>query len=183
MNIEYVGRHVALDDRVRAHAEERLGRVVRFLTEPIEIQVVLESEKNRQIAEIHVTHLSGDFHARAEGADLLESVGLAVDHLELQAKRDRKRAVDRRRRAGRAAAVRRHWPVEVLARESVRRGQVPRIVKSSRFEIKPMTLDEAALQLEGSRNEFVVFRDAESDRVSVLYKRRDEDYGLIAPES
>ncbi len=57
-----------------------------------------------------------------------------------------------------------------------------RVIKSSLLQIKPMTIEEAALQLEGSKNDFVVFRDAVNDRVSVLYKRRDDNYGLIAPE-
>ncbi|MGB6995373.1 MAG: sigma 54 modulation/S30EA ribosomal C-terminal domain-containing protein, partial [Thermoanaerobaculia bacterium] len=65
---------------------------------------------------------------------------------------------------------------------SVGEGRSPRIVKSSVLSIKPMSIDEAALQLEDSKNDFVVFRDAASDQVSVLYKRRDQNYGLISPE-
>lgn len=182
MNIDYVGRHVDLDDRIRTHTEQRLGKVLRFLFEPIEVRVALETEKSRQIAEIHLSHRHGALHAREENNDVLEAIDLAVEHLGRQAQRSRKRAVDRRRRAGRDTSTGQHWPVEVLARESVRRGETPRIVKSSRFEIKPMTLDEAALQLDTSRNDFVVFLDAESEKVSVLYKRRDQNYGLIAPE-
>jgi putative sigma-54 modulation protein len=71
--------------------------------------------------------------------------------------------------------------MEVLERESVGGGTPPRIIKSSRLEIKPMSLDEAALQLDASKNDFLVFRDAASDRVSVLYKRKDSNYGLIVP--
>ena len=182
MNIDYVGRHVDLDDRIRTHTEQKLGKVLRFLFEPIDVRVTLDSEKSRQIAEIHLSHRHGALHAREENSDVFDAIDLAVEHLGRQAQRSRQRAVDRRRRAGRETTGAREWPVEVLDRESVRRGTPPRIVKSSRFEIKPMTLDEAALQLDTSRNDFVVFLDAESGRVSVLYKRRDENYGLIAPE-
>jgi putative sigma-54 modulation protein len=100
----------------------------------------------------------------------------------VQARRSRERAVDRRRRAGREAALERHWPLEVLARESLSAGEQPRIVKTTRLEIEPMSIDRAAERLDRSRNEFVVFLDTASDRVSVLYKRKDDDYGLIAPE-
>jgi putative sigma-54 modulation protein len=72
--------------------------------------------------------------------------------------------------------------MEVHERDSVGSGSKPRIVKSTLLTIKPMTVDEAALQLEGSKNDFVVFRDSASERVAVLYKRRDQNYGLIAPE-
>lgn len=182
MNIEYVGRHVGLDDRIRSRTEEKLARVAKFLAEPIEVHVALDSEKHRQIAEIRIKHRRGSLHAREENNDLLDAIDLAGDHLERQAKRARKRAVDRRRRAGRHATVEWSWPVDVLSRDSVQKGENPRIVKSSRFEIKPMTLDEAALQLEDSRNEFVVFLDAETEKINVLYKRRDDHYGLIEPE-
>jgi putative sigma-54 modulation protein len=183
MNIEYVGRHVELDDRIRTRTEEKLARVTKFLSEPIDVHVALDVERHRQIAEIRVKHRRGSLHAREENNDLLEAIDLAGDHLERQAKRQRKRAVDRRRRAGRNVSEEHHWPVDVLTRESLKRGQTPQIVKSSRFEIKPMSLDEAALQLEDSTNEFVVFLNADTERVCVLYKRRDEHYGLIEPEA
>jgi putative sigma-54 modulation protein len=56
------------------------------------------------------------------------------------------------------------------------------VIRSSRLQIKPMSIEEAALELDGGKNDFVVFRDAASDRVSVLYKRKDNNYGLIAPD-
>jgi len=69
-----------------------------------------------------------------------------------------------------------------VERESVGSGQQPRIIKTSLLQIKPMSIEEAALRIDDSKNEFIVFRDAETDRVSVLYKRKDDHYGLIAPE-
>jgi putative sigma-54 modulation protein len=182
MKIDFVGRHLNVDERIRTHTEEKIGKILKFLWEPIEVHVTLDTERHRQIAEFHVSHRRGTLHAREENAEMLDAVDLAIGHLERQARRFRKKTMDRRLRARRSARVERHWPVEVLQRESVGSAEGPRIVKSSRFEIKPMTLEEAALHLESSRNEFVVFLDAENDKVSVLYKRRDDDYGLIAPE-
>jgi putative sigma-54 modulation protein len=180
MNIEFVGRHVVLDDRIRKRAEEKLGRVVKFLREPIDVHVTLETEKFRQIAELRIVDRNGQFHSREENHDLLEAIEIAVDNVEKQAKKARGRTVDKRRRAGRTTPS--TWPVATLERQSVGQGAPPRIVKTSMLQIKPMTLDEAALALEGSRGEFVVFRDAETDRVSVLFRRQDNNYGLIAPE-
>jgi len=71
--------------------------------------------------------------------------------------------------------------VEVLESNSVR-GGAPRIIESTHMSIKPMTIEEAALRLEDSELAFVVFRDSTSDRVNVLYRRKDQNYGLIAPE-
>jgi putative sigma-54 modulation protein len=182
MNIDFTGRHVDLDDRIRSHAEERLGKVVKHLAEPLEVHVRLENEKFRKIAEIQISHRRGALRSREESTDLAEAITLAADRLERQAKRSRGRVIDRRRRAGRQNGGSREWPVEVLEGGSVGRGATPRVIRESRLEIKPMTLDEAALQLEGSKNEFVVFVDADSQRVHVLYRRRDNHYGLIAPE-
>lgn len=182
MNIEFVGRHVELSDRIRTFAEERLARAGRFLVEPVEVQVTLENEKNWKVAELHVSHRHGALHAREENHDLFEAVQIATVAIEKQARRARKRSVDRRRRASRIAVEQRHWPLEVLERESVGAGGPPRVVRSSRIEIKPMTIEEAAIALASSRRGFVVYRDAETEQLNVLYRRKDENYGLISPE-
>ena len=88
--------------------------------------------------------------------------------------------MDKRRKADRNNGN--QWPVDVLEKASLSGGTEPRIIKSSVLSIKPMSLDEAALRLEGSQNDFLVFRDANNDQVSVLYKRKDSNYGLISPE-
>ena len=111
---------------------------------------------------------------------MYDAINLAVDKTEKQARRSRKKFRDKRRKADRSNGN--QWPVEVLERSSIGGGGSPRIIKSSVISIKPMSIDEAALQLEDSENDFVVFRDAGSDQVSVLYKRRDQNYGLISPE-
>ncbi len=180
-----MGKHIAFDDGLRQLVEEKLAKAVRFLHEPVEVRVVLEAaagDKHLSAAELHVAHRTGRLHARAEGPELRENVVAAVASLESQAMRTQKRIVDRRRRAGRNASKERHWPVDVLARESFHQGGRPRVVKSTRIEILPMTIDAAAVRLDASNHEFVVFFDPERERVSVLYRRRDGDYGLIAPE-
>lgn len=185
MRIEFVGRNVTVDETLREMAAERLAPVVRLLDNPIEVQVEVEASsgaKRRCAVDIHLRHRAGLLTARSEGVELEPTLVEAAAGIESQARRARKRVVDRRRRAGREAAERRHWPVDVLSRESLRGGERPRVLRSSRLEIESLTLEEAARKLEGSRSEFVVFVDRDSDRVSVLYKRRDEDYGLIAPE-
>jgi putative sigma-54 modulation protein len=182
MNIEYVGRHVELNDRIREFAEEKLAKVLRFLDEPVEIHLALEREKHRHLADLHISHRFGVLKAREEHDDLFDALHQAVDTMAKQARRERKKLIDRRRRSGRAETGN-QWPVDVVDRASLGSAEGPRIVKSSALSIKPMSLDEAALQLEGSSNDFIVFRDASSRKISVLYKRRDANYGLISPET
>ena len=182
MNIDYVGRNVEIDDRLRGYTERKLEKVTKFLQDPVEIRVTLETEKHRNIADLHISHKHGVLQATEETADLYESVNQALEKVEKQARRSKNRAIDRRRRADRETTNGQRWPLEVLARESLAAGSSPRIIKTTHLPIKPMSIEEAALWLEQGKNDFVVFRDAGNERVSVLYKRKDNNYGLIAPE-
>jgi ribosome hibernation promoting factor len=180
MNIEYIGRNFHLDERVRAHAAEKLEKLTKFLDEPIEGRVTLEIEKHRHRAEVHVTHRQGALTATEEtDGTMFDAINLATEKIEQQARRAHKKLVDKRRRGDRNGY---RWPVEILDRASVAGGGQPRVIHSTHLQIKPMTIEEAALQLEEAETELVVFRDSASDRLSVLYKRKDDHYGLIAPE-
>jgi putative sigma-54 modulation protein len=184
MKIEYLARNYAADDAVRRHCEEKLKKVLKFLEEPVDAHVTLEVVKHRFVADVQVAHRWGTLQAREEADQMLEAVALAAEKVVTQAERARKKFKDRRRRQQRAESNGHDWPLDVIAKGSLAHGAEVRrvVVKSSRLPIKPMTIEEAALQLEGSKHEFVVFRDSDTERVSVLYKRRDENYGLIAPE-
>jgi putative sigma-54 modulation protein len=112
MNIEYVGRNVAIDDALRRFSEEKLAKVVKFLEEPVEVRLTLDLERHRHIADLHVTHRHGVLQATEETAvDWRDSINAAVDKVGKQARRGRKKASDKRRRrppmasAGLAAAT------------------------------------------------------------------------------
>lgn len=180
MKIEYVARNYSPDDQVRRYTEDKLKKLLKFLEEPIEVYATLELEKHSAIADLQVSHRHGSLQARESAGQMLDAVNLAVDKLETQAGRARKKHRDKRLRARRGGNG--HWPLDVIEKQSLGGGGVRRVIKSSKLPIKPMTIEEAALLLEGSEHEFVVFRDSETERVSVLYKRRDQNYGLIAPE-
>jgi putative sigma-54 modulation protein len=180
MQIEYTCRNVHLDDRLRAFIEQKLQKVMKFVVEPIEVKVVLDIEKHRHIADLHISHRLGVAKAAEEtDSSLLDAVNLAVDKAEKQVRRSRKKLVDKRRRADRTNGHR--WPMEVLERASVGGGATPRVVETIYVEIKPMTIEEAAIELETAEHGFVVYRDAETDRLNVLFKRKDQNYGLMAP--
>jgi putative sigma-54 modulation protein len=182
MNFEFVGRHLQVEDRTRALAAEKLERLQKFLAEPIDAHIVLEANKFRHLAEIQLRCGGHEFVAKEEAIDLHDALAMAAEKIVEQAKRAHKRDLDRLRRQNRSRASATQWPVDVLTRESVRQGESPIVVRSSHLEIVAMTINEAALRLESSRNEFVVFRDSENERVSVIYRRNDDDYGLIVPE-
>ena len=181
MNIEFVARNLDIDDSTRSYAEDKLRKLEKFLEAPLEIRVTLEVEKHRSIADLHVAHRFGVLQAREETESMLDSIHMAAEKLERQARRARKKFLDRRRKADRQNG-RHNWPMEVLSGDSFEPGSQRRVIKASIIQIKPMAIEEAALSLERSHHEFIVFRDSTSDRINVLYKRRDDNYGLIAPE-
>jgi len=178
MKTEIIGRNVQIDDRLRRSVERKLHKLEKFLDEPAEARVTLATERHRHVAELHIAHRLGVLQATEQSdGNLLDAILRVVATVEEQARRSHQKLVDKRRRRNNH-----RWPVEVLDQESVGAGSVPRVIETSHLPIKPMTIEEAALELEGSEHGFVVFRDATSDRLSVLYKRRDQNYGLIAPE-
>lgn len=179
MNIEYVGRNYSVDDQIREYAEDLLPKITKFLDEPVDVRVTLEVEKRRHVVDVHVAHKLGVLQSREESGDMYDALHAAMEKAEKQARRARKKLTDRKRKGSNNVP---DWPVDVVDRASLGGGDTPRIIRSSRLHIKPMSIEEAALQLDGSKNEFIVFRDAASNKVNVLYKRKDDNYGLIAPE-
>jgi putative sigma-54 modulation protein len=101
MKVDYVARGYAPDETVRRYTEDKLRKVAKFLEEPIEVHVTLDMEKHLAVAELHVTHRHGPFHVRETAEQMLDAVNLAVDKLETQVERNRKKHVDKRRRAQR----------------------------------------------------------------------------------
>lgn len=182
MTLEITGRHIEIPLREKARVEERLARLKRH-TGPIdEARLILKGEKHRVSAEAIISSGRKSWKAHEETSDIASSIAAVLDKIEAQAKKDRAR---RKARKGQPSARRpaREWEVEVLTREALTSPAGSRqIVRTARLLIKPMSAEEAALKLEDSRSEFIVYRDANSERVSVLYKRRDGDFGLIAPE-
>jgi len=183
MKIAVTGRHIQPDQRTKDYAYEKLAKLEPFVEDPVEVRVLLESEKNRQVAEVHVTHRFGSMVAREEAEIMLDAVNHAAEKIVKQARRSRKKFMDKRRRADRHLHEEIRWPVDVIEADSMSSSSGPSIIRSSHIPIKPMTIDEAALSLESSKHDFVVFRDSSSEEVSVLYKRKDKNYGLIVPGS
>ena len=173
-----IWQHFAMP--IKQLTEDKISKLVKFVEEPVEIHVILETEKRRQIAEFHVSHRHGVLQATEESEHMREAIQAGIDKLEKQARRARKKFMDKRRRGRRQDDN--HWPLDVLEAASVAGGLKPRVIKTTRLPIKPMTIDEAALELDGSKNDFFVFRDSGTDRVSVIYRRKDANYGLIAPD-
>jgi putative sigma-54 modulation protein len=168
------GRGVEVTDALRSYAEKRLGRLERQLPDS-QVELQLSAENNPSIKDSHVAEATirtkgPVLRARESSHDMRASIDQLVDKLERQVTRYREKR-GRRRRASRQAPD-----------EGIPMPEEPQIVRTKQFAVKPMTAEEAVLQLELVGHDFFVFRDADSDEVNIVYRRRQGGYGLIEPQ-
>ena len=177
MEFEYTGRHVDVTPAIRTHVEEHFQKLEHIFNDSAaRAHVIIEVEKNRQIGEILVHWRDHTLTATDTNADMYQALTRAIAKIEKQALKLKKKIIDRKQGAKSAAAVA-PQPEGVLEASPAR----PRIVAARRYSVKPMTAEEAAMQLSGESDQFLVFRDADTNRIGVIYKRKDGNFGLIEP--
>lgn len=181
MHVDYIARDdVELTDAVRGMAEKKLRKLEKYFNDILEVRLELAQERHLFSADAFIKGKDFDVKARAEAKELTTAIQETVKKLEIQARRSKTRLKDHKRGKP-AVSESAGWNIDVVASSSIGEGP-PEIIKTSRIPIKPMTIEEAALQLESSTNEFIVFRNAANDRINVLYRRNDSNLGLITPE-
>ena len=180
-----IGRNFEVTPDIRELIDKKLSRIVnKLFADVIDIRCVLQVEKYRNICEILIVGKEHDVKAVQESDDsMTDAINRSIDHLKRQAQKNRKKIRDHHRKDGNHAKVDRvtDWTVQVIDPKRIRL-TTKRIIKTNNLPIRPMSVEEAALRLDESKNEFIVFRDLDTDKVSVMYKRRDNNLGLIAPE-
>jgi putative sigma-54 modulation protein len=191
MRLELTGRHVTITPTLRRAVERRLARVARMLNDSIvSVQVVITREKTRHHVETTL-HARGErfLHGAATGRDLSTALGAAAEKLEHQAQKLKSRWTERKRqgisvaKAGSAAPrPERARGLFASAVVASRETEPVRIIRARRYEVKPMAVDEAALEVGAAAAAFVVFRNAATDSINVLFRRPDGNLGLIEPE-
>ena len=187
MTIEFTGRKIEITPALKAFSEQKLKKLSRVLDGIIEAHVILTVEKHRQSAEIIVHSPHATLTGSETTDDLYKSIGQVLAKLEKQAIKLKGRYFSGKKR-GKGKSIRGGSEVGEETPSMTRSAAAaadggPRVIRSRRYAVKPMSVDEALLQAQGSRDTFLVFRDARSQRVSVLYRRPDGHYGLIEPEA
>jgi putative sigma-54 modulation protein len=172
MQVMVTFRHVDPTDGLRQYAEEKVQRVHKFLRRPIEAHVILSVEKQRHIAEVQVTANHLNINATEETGDLYSAIDLAMNKIERQVKKHAARYKERKGANNAAVSA-------VLVPEKQRAGTV---IRTQRVAVKPMSVDEAVMQLKLLQNDFLLFKNAANETLNVIYRRKDGNYGLIEPE-
>ncbi len=176
MIFEYTGRHIDVTPALRTHAEEHFSRIDHlFHGKATKAHIILEVERGRHRAEIIVNWRNDVLTATTSLADMYQSLSQSIDKIEKQALKLKNKVIDKSHRATRASSI-------VQKNTEVKPAPVgAQIISATGYEVKPVTVEEAALLLEEQVESFLVFRNAENHGVSVIYKRTDGNYGLIEP--
>jgi putative sigma-54 modulation protein len=178
VRLQVKGKNVDVTDSLKDYALQKLGKLDKHLNEAARLELELHVERNpsisqNQVAEATIWTKGPVLRARESSTDMKASIDMLVEKLERQARRYREK---RRRGPGRGNNSHVEEGIPVVADE-----ERPVIVKTKQFAVKPMTPEEAVLQLELIGHDFFVFQNADTNDVNVVYRRRDGNYGLIEP--
>lgn len=185
MRLELTGRHVTISPGLRTLVDDKLARVLRQVNDSgISAAVIVTKEKFMKVVDVAL-HARGErfLHAVARAETWEVAVNAATEKLEQQARKMKGKWQQRKRRGTGPKA--RQAAVDTAASE-VTLPPAPRarrVIRNARYPVKPMTVDEAVIELDALDASFVVFRDASTETVHVLYRRKDGQYGLIEPDA
>ena len=180
MAILLTGRKADLTPALKTLAERKLAKLEPLLHDSPDAHVILTREKHRHLVEIVVHARVGTLTAKADGSEFEESLGRALDRLLAQARKHHEKiARGRKRRGARESRMRGDDRPEIGASGT----DGPIVVPMGRVPIKPMSVEEAILLLQGNADPFLVFRDSDNQRFCLLFRREDGRFGLIEAEA
>ena len=181
MELDITGRHVEITLPIRQLIHKRLQKIERLLNDSaVSGRVILTKEKYRHRTEILI-HARGDHRMRGlgEGNNWNISAREAANKVEEQAHKLKAKWTEGKRTLARRQAAR---PLDGEAQPAAAGAPRMRIIRARRYPVKPMSIDDAALRVDDGAETFFVFRNAETDAISILYRRKDGNLGLIEPD-
>lgn len=176
MRFEYTGRHIEVTPALRSHVEDHFDKIKHlFNGDSAKAHVIIEVERGRHRSEIIVNWRRDVLTATTTQQDMYRSLAQTISKIEKQVLKLKNKKVDKTHKATKVGEA------TSRAAEVPPAPATPRIMNARRYAVKPMSADEAAMQLDGEENQFLVFRNSDDQKVSVIYKRKDGNYGLIQP--
>jgi putative sigma-54 modulation protein len=179
MQISVTFRNTGSEDWFKDYIMDRLKKLQRYIDKPLEAHVVLSVEKFRNVAEVNLTAKGVSLNGKEEAKDMQLAVDTVIDKIERQMKKHKGKLRDHKSNVARSGAAPSANPEEEADEEPARL----RIVETRRMILRPMSLDEAIMEMEDSKNRFVIYRDSGSENVHVIYRREDGAYALIEANS
>ena len=168
------GKNLDVTDGLKAAIEEKIGKLERYFTPETEVHVTLSVEKERQKIEITIPMKGNIVRAEQVSDDMYVSIDLGEEVIERQLRKYKNKLVDRQQSAASLS--------KAFIEEEIEEDDEIKIIRSKKFGMKPMDPEEACIQMDLLGHNFYVFRNAATDEVNVVYKRKGNTFGLIEPE-
>jgi len=168
------GKNIEVTEGLRTAVEDKFGKLSRYFTEDTEIHVTFSVEKELQKIEVTIPMKGNIVRAEEAREDMYASIDLVEDTIERQLRKYKNKLVDKKQNAMSLS--------QAFLEEDTDTDDEIKIARTKRFAVKPMDVEEACLQMELLGHSFFVFRNAQTDEVNVVYKRKGNTYGLIEPE-
>ena len=168
------GKNLDVTDGLKAAIEEKIGKLERYFTPETEVHVTLSVEKERQKIEITIPMKGNIVRAEQVSDDMYVSIDLVEEVIERQLRKYKNKLVDRQQSAASLS--------KAFIEEEIEEDDEIKIIRSKKFGMKPMDPEEACIQMDLLGHNFYVFRNAATDEVNVVYKRKGNTFGLIEPE-
>ena len=166
MDIKYVAKNYKISDKFKDVIEKKLTKLEKYFSRDIDIKVACTEQND--VCKLEITINSAGLFLRSEVSsdNMYNNIDMALPKLERQIRKYRTK-LDKQ--------------IKMTSQDVVEESEVQRIVRSKQFEVVPMTVDEAMLQIELLGHEFFVFLNVDNNRINVVYKRREGDYGILDP--
>ena len=176
MRITITGRNIELTEGIKAAVKEKLSKLEKYFTPDTDVFVTLSVEKERQKIEVTIPVKGRIIRSEQVSSDMYVSIDLVEEVIEKQLKKYRNKI------ASKKTENIENFRQEYLESEDDDDGEEIKIVRSKKFGIKPMYPEDACVQMELLGHDFFIFRNAQTDEVNVVYKRKGNTFGLIEPE-
>lgn len=174
MRITISGRNIELTDGLKAAVEDKLGKLEKYFTPDAEVFVTLSVEKERQKIEVTIPVKGHIIRSEQVSNDMYVSIDLVEEIIERQLKKYKHKLIAQKQNSG-------YFQPEFIEKDTEDEDEI-KIIRTKKFDMKPMYPEDACVQMELLGHDFFVFVNAEDDNVNVVYKRKGNTYGLIEPE-
>ena len=175
MKFIIVGKNIDVTEGLRSAVEDKIGKLEKYFAEDTEVHVTLSVEKDRQKIEVTIPVKGNIIRSEQVSSDMYVSIDLVEEIIERQIKKYKRKLIDKKQAAS-------FFKQEFVEKDFMEDEDV-QIIRTKKFDIKPMYPEDACVQMELLGHSFFVFCNAETDQVNVVYKRKGNTYGLIEPEN
>lgn len=174
MKFIILGKNIEVTEGLKSAVEDKIGKLEKYFSEDTEVHVTLSVEKDRQKIEVTIPVKGSIIRSEQVSNDMYVSIDLVEEIIERQLKKYKNKITDREQGNG-------SFKQEYLDKDFMDEEEI-KIIRTKKFDIKPMYPEDACVQMELLGHSFFVFCNAETDQVNVVYKRKGNTYGLIEPE-